>query len=66
MFYIIAWIIQSLFVPFVYKNFPVTEQALLIIINGMVFISIAFMLEIKDLKKGIIKAIKNEGWNKNG
>ena len=66
MFYIIAWIIQALFIPFIYKNFPFTEQALLIIVNGMVFISIAFMLEIKDFKKEIIKTIKNEGWNKNG
>ena len=66
MFYIAAWIIQSLFIPYMYKNLSLSEQLLVVIVNGMFFISIAFILEIKDFKEEIIKAIKNEGWNKNG
>ena len=66
MFYIVAWIIQSLFIPYVCKNLSLLEQLLSVIVNGMLFISIAFILEIKDFKKEIIKTIKNEGWNKNG
>lgn len=58
MFYIAAWIMQSLLIPSIYKNLPLLEQLLVVIANGMLFISIAFILEIKDFKKEIIKELK--------